>query len=107
MDSEQAQATVETVALVPVLLILAVAAWQGLLIGWTAIEAQQAARAGARAALGGEGPGPAVSRSLPGSMRQDVELRHTGGRLVVRVQVPVVVPGFRMSLSASAAEVGE
>jgi hypothetical protein len=107
MDSEQAQATVETVALLPALLILAVAAWQGLVIGWTAVEAQQAARAGARAVLGGERPAPAIRRSLPATMREGAELRRSGHRLVVSVQVPAIVPGFRMSLSASAAEVGE
>jgi hypothetical protein len=107
MEGERGQATIETVALLPILLLLAVAAWQGLLIGWTALEAQQAARAGARAALGGERPAPAVGSSLPGSMRDEVEIHRAGGRLTVRVRVPSVVPGFRLSLSASAVEVGE
>src|SRR3954469_20926837 len=107
MESEQAQATVGTVALLPALLILAVAAWQGLVIGWTAVEAQQAARAGGRAGVGGGRPGPPPRRSLPATMREGAELRRSGHRLVVSVQVPAIVPGFRMSLSASAAEVGE
>jgi hypothetical protein len=107
VQSNRGQATIETLALLPVLFALAVAVWQGLLIGWTALEAQQAARAGARAALGGERPAPAVGGSLPASMRDGVRVQRVRGRLIVHVLVPSVVPGFRLSLSASATEAGE
>src|SRR3954464_14063137 len=72
MDSEQAQATVETVALLPALLILAVAAWQGLVIGWTAVEAQPAGPGGGP---GGGGGGAAGPRHPPVAPRNDARGR--------------------------------
>jgi TadE-like protein len=105
MDRDRGQATIETVAVMPLVALLALAAWQGILIGWTALEAQQAARAGARALLAGERPGRAVGRSLPASMRAGVRVDRSGGRLVVRVPVPGLFPGFHLLVGASAAEV--
>ena len=101
-ESERAQASVELVVLLPLLAVLAAAAWQGVLIGWSALSAQQAARAGARADLGGEPAGPAQARSLPASMRDDVRVERHGGRLVVRVDVPAALPWFSASVDASA-----
>jgi|SRR4051812_2495678 len=105
MDQQRGQATIETVAILPLVALLALAAWQGILIGWAALEAQQAARAGARAILAGERPGPAVARSLPDSMRAGVRVRREGGTLQVRVPVPGVLPGVHLLVGASAAEV--
>jgi hypothetical protein len=93
------------VVLLPLLLVLALAAWQGVLLGWTALSAQQAARAGVRALLGGEPVGPAVSGSLPASMRRHVQIERRDGRLLVRVAVPAALPGFSASVNASAAAV--
>jgi hypothetical protein len=107
MESDRGQATIETLAVLPVLLGLAVAGWQGLLVGWTALEAQQAARAAARAALGGEPPRAVALASLPAAMRDGLGLERTGGRLILHVTVPSVVPGFRLSVAASAAEADE
>jgi TadE-like protein len=101
-ESERAQASVELVVLLPLLAVLAAAAWQGVLVGWTALSAQQAARAGARAALGGEPAGPAVAHALPASMRDRVLVQRAGGRLQVRVAVPVALPWFSATVDASA-----
>ena len=64
---ERAQASVETVALLPVLLILTVAVWQAVMAGWALVSAESAARAAARAALAGSPPRPAALAALPGA----------------------------------------
>src|SRR5919197_3272401 len=102
---ERGQASIETVTLLPLLVLLTACAWQGILIGWTALEAQSAARAGARALQGGEEARPAARASLPASMREGLGLEESGDRLTVRVPVPSVVPGLRLRLTASAAVV--
>ena len=53
MARERGQATIETVAVLPLVLVALLAAAQGLTAAWAAVEAADAARAGARAALVG------------------------------------------------------
>jgi hypothetical protein len=102
MGREHAQASVETAVLVPLLLALALACWQALLVGWTAVSAEHAARAGARAVLVGDDPRPAATAALPGTMRGGLRLDRDGAHLRVRVVVPAIVPGFSLMLSAEA-----
>jgi hypothetical protein len=96
------QASVETAILLPVVLALGAAAWQGVLIGWTAVEAQDAARQAARAALGREPVVPAARAALPSSMRAGMEVERGGGRVTVHVRVPSVLPGIALVIDASA-----
>jgi hypothetical protein len=79
--------------LLPAVVLLAVAAWQGALIGWAAVEAQDAARHAARAALAGEPVRPAAGFALPAAMRQGADVRMADGKVTVRVHVPSIVPG--------------
>jgi TadE-like protein len=102
---ERGQASIETVALLPVLVALTFAMWQAALAGWALVSAEGAARAAARAALAGERPGPAALSALPGSMRRGAQVEDSGDRVTVRVHIPSVIPGFDADLSASAAEV--
>jgi TadE-like protein len=102
MGRERAQASVETAVLVPVLLLLALACWQALLVGWTAVSAEHAARAGARAELVGDDPRPAAAAALPATMRNHLRVDRDGRRLRVRVAVPAIVPWFALTLSAEA-----
>jgi hypothetical protein len=105
VDAQRGQATVETMILLPVVALLAIAAWQGVLIGWAAVEAQDAARQAARAALGGERAADAARAAVPGSMRDGLEVRTTHGVATVRVHVPSILPGVSPVVSASAAVV--
>jgi hypothetical protein len=105
VDAQRGQATVETMILLPVVVLLAIAAWQGVLIGWTAVEAQDAARQAARAALGGERVADAARAALPGSMREGLEARTADGAVTVRVHVPSILPGVSPVVSATAAVV--
>jgi pilus assembly protein CpaE len=104
---ERGQTSVEAVVLLPVAVLLAVAGWQAVLIGWTAVSAGQAARAAARAELVGEAAAPAARAALPGGLRTGMELQERGKRITVRVDVPRVLPGFELSLTADAQAVRE
>jgi hypothetical protein len=100
---EGAQASVEVVALVPALALVLVCAWQAALVGWALTAAESASRQGARAALVGRPAGDAALASLPASMRGGASASEAGGRVIVTVHVPSVVPGFAPEVSSSAA----
>jgi hypothetical protein len=92
------QATVEMVAIVPAFVLACAIAWELVLAGHTAWLAAHAARAGARAvAVGGDGR--AAARSvLPGASVSSVG----GGRVRVRVPVPLLVPGWNSAVKVTA-----
>jgi pilus assembly protein CpaE len=96
------QASIETAALLPVLLLAALACWQAVLVGWTAVSAAHAARAAARAELVGDAPRPAAMAALPSSMRAGLAVRSDEVAVHVRVRVPAVIPGLDLSLAADA-----
>ena len=98
---ERAQASVEVVALAPVLALVLLCAWQAALAGWALTAAESASRAGARAALVGRRPADAAFAALPASMRSGATAAESGGRIVVTLHVPSVVPGFAPRVSAS------
>lgn len=99
---ERGQASVETAVLLPALLVVALACWQALLVGWTSISAEHAARAAARAGLIGAKPRAAAAGVLPGIMRDGLTVRVTVGTVAVRVRTPSVIPGFDMAMTAEA-----
>jgi Flp pilus assembly protein TadG len=99
---ERGQASIETAILLPALLAVALACWQALLVGWTSISAEHAARAAARAGLTGAGPRPAALAALPGPMRGGMGLSVDRGTVTVRVRTPSLVPGFTMVMTAQA-----
>jgi hypothetical protein len=97
------QATVELVAIVPALVLTCAIAWELVLAGHMAWLAAHAARAGARAvAVGGDGR--AAARSvLPASLRRGTVVSVAGGgRVRVRVPVPLLFSGWNSALSVSA-----
>ncbi|HWG82576.1 MAG TPA: TadE/TadG family type IV pilus assembly protein [Gaiellales bacterium] len=102
MDRSRGQASIETALLLPALLVLTLACWQALLVGWTAISAEHAARVAARARLVGAPLQPAAASALPGAMRGDLQVIASDGAVSVRVSVPRVIPGFALSLTADA-----
>jgi Flp pilus assembly protein TadG len=102
---QRGQASIETVVLLPVLVALAFAVWQAAVAGWTLVSAETAARAAARAALAGSPPRPAALAALPEPMRSGATVETGTATVTVRVQIPAVLPGFDVGVSASAAEV--
>ncbi|HEX6459316.1 MAG TPA: TadE/TadG family type IV pilus assembly protein [Thermoleophilaceae bacterium] len=98
MRSERGQATVELVAAIPALVLACVFAWELVLAGHAAWVAAHAARAGARAeAVGRDARAAArtVARSASVSLVG-------GGRVRVRVPVPLLVPGWNSAIRVSA-----
>jgi hypothetical protein len=91
---ERAQASVEVVALVPALALVLLCAWEAAMAGWALTAAESASRAGARAAA-------AAFAALPASMRAGATASESGGRIVVTLRVPTVVPGFAPRISSS------
>jgi hypothetical protein len=90
-SGEEGQATVELVAILPVLGLVAMLAWQAVVAGQTWWLAGAAAREGARASALGEDPVAAARRVLPGA-------RLVGGGadgVRVRAAVPPILAGLR------------
>ena len=100
---ESGQASVETVAIVPLVLLAAAIAWQLVLTGHTLWLCANAARAAARADLVGESPGRAARSALPGSLERDLSVTRLGGeRVRVRVRVPILLRAWRSPVRVAA-----
>jgi hypothetical protein len=100
---EGGTASVETVAVVPILLLAVLAAAQLGAAGYAAWSAGIAARAGARAALVGGEPEAVARQALPALLRDGAEVSESDG-VAVRVGVPRLVPGMpSLTLAARAA----
>jgi TadE-like protein len=101
--TERGQATVEFVALLPAFVLTGLIAWQVVLAGHTAWLAAHAARAGARAVAVGRDGGQAARSALPVSLRRGLQVTDGGGgRVHVRVAVPLLFPRWRGPLHVSA-----
>jgi hypothetical protein len=99
---EAGTASVELIAVVPFLLLLALVAAQLALAGQALWSAGVAARAGARAELVGGDARRAARRALPPAMRARTNVSGTGA-VSVRVAVPRLIPGLpRFTVGASA-----
>ena len=100
---EGGTASVELVAVVPLLLLAVLVAAQIGCAGYAAWSAGVAARAGARAALVGGDPEAVARRALPAAMRAGAEVRE-GEAVSVGVGVPRLFPGMpRLRIGARAA----
>jgi hypothetical protein len=90
---EEAQASVELVAVIPALLVGVLVAAQIGLVGYTLWSAGVAARAGARAALVGGDAEVAARSSLPEPLRERATVSGDD-EVSVRVKVPLLAPGL-------------
>lgn len=98
----EGQAAAELVAIVPLLVLVVVAAAQMCAAGWALWSAATAARAGARAAHVGGDPERAARAALPAELRERAEI-DDGEEVSVRVVAPGLVPGIpRLAVSAAA-----
>jgi pilus assembly protein CpaE len=103
--AEHGQASVELVALLPLMAVLAAVGWQLTVAGQAAWLAGTAARAAARAHALGDDAGAGARAALPVSWRDDVRVRtRTDGRVAVRLTVPVILSGGDGRLGAVARE---
>ena len=87
--AEHGQATVELVALLPLVAVLAALLWQGVVAGQAIWFAGSAARAAARANAIGADERAAARRVLPERLEDGVAVRHEHGRAGVRVAIRI------------------
>jgi hypothetical protein len=101
--AEAGQASIELVAMVPVVLLVAAVVWQLALAGHTAWLAANAARVAARADAVGRGPAEAARSALPRSFEDELEVeRLAGGGVRVSVQVPLLIRRWDAPLRVAA-----
>jgi len=94
LRSRDGQASVELVALLPLVGLLAVLLWQALLAGETVWLSGGAARAAARAAALGADPADAARAVLPSRLERGLHVRReAGGAVALVLRVPAAVGG--------------
>jgi hypothetical protein len=92
--AQQGQATVELVALLPVLAAIVLALWQAVLAGQAVWAVTSAARAASRAQAVGADTAAAARAHLPPSLRRGLRVRtEPGGGVSVSVRIPAL-PGL-------------
>jgi len=103
------QASVETVALLPLIALVGAVLWQGLLVGQAAWLAGAAARGAARAHAVGADPRAAARAALPRRLEPGLDVRAGERDVRVRIRVPALVGGgavVRVSARAHLQEQG-
>jgi pilus assembly protein CpaE len=111
LRSETGQASVEAVAVVPLVLVAAAVAWQLVLTGHTLWLCANAARAAARAELVGESSVRAARSALPRSLERGLSVsRGPGHRIRVQLRLPLLLRAWhtpvRLTATASLGEGG-
>jgi pilus assembly protein CpaE len=102
--SERGQASVELVAVLPFVVLLAALVLQLAIVGYGLWTSANAARAGARAAHVGGDPREAARSAVPRQFRRGFEAR--GDPLDVSFRVPSLIPGVESIPVGAAADLG-
>lgn len=90
--AQSGQASIELVAMVPVVLLVGAVLWQLAVAGHTAWLTANAARAAARADVVGRGAAEAARSALPRSLEDELEVeRLSRGGVRVSVRVPLLL----------------
>lgn len=103
---QDGQASVALVAMVPGLIVLALALVQFALAGHAALSAANAARAAARASYAGSDPSEAARAALPPSMREDARISTIEDRAEVELEAPRALPFLPAIPVSAAAQLG-
>jgi hypothetical protein len=96
------QASVELLGLLPLLIVLGLAAFQTLAVGYASVLAGNAAEAGALALAGGADARTAVRAALPGWSRARASVEVGGGRVAVRLRPPSLLAALEEPLEVTA-----
>lgn len=103
MRCESGQASVEMVAVLPLVLLVGAVCWQFALAGHAAWLSAHAARAGARADAVGGDVGAAARSVLPSALERGLKVRRLReGGVRVQVQVPLLLDRWRGPLNVGA-----
>jgi hypothetical protein len=106
VSSQRGQASVEMVAVLPLVVLVGAIVWQLALAGHSLWLCAQAARSAARAEAVGEDPEAAARSALPGSLERGLRVDRDGeGAVRVRMRMPLIARrwGSPVPVSASAA----
>lgn len=103
MRYERGQAAIETVATLPLVVLVAAIAWQAVVAGQAIWLAGGAARAAARAEAIGADREAAARRALPPRLEHGLRVAAQDGGVVVRVRIPVVVGGASLGTTTARA----
>ena len=98
--AQHGQASVELVALLPLVAVLAALLWQAVVAGQAVWLAGSAARAAARAAALGTDASAAARRVLPDRLEHGLVVRRAttaGGGVQVSIAIPAVVGAGRLT----------
>lgn len=107
LRSRDGQATVELVALLPLVGVLVALLWQALLAGEAVWLSGGAARAAARAAALGADPARAARGVLPRRFEHDLRVRRSAdGAVAVAVEIPSVLGGGALGSTTARARFG-
>jgi hypothetical protein len=98
------QATVELVALLPLLVVIAFALWQAAVAGQAIWLAGAAARAAARAEALGQDPAPAARAALPPRLEDGLRVVVAdGGGVRVTLRIPSVLTSGAVATTSARA----
>ena len=102
---ERGQASLELLATLPLVLLIALAVAQVMAVGYASVLAGNAAEAGALALAGGGDPRAAARAALPGWSRARGQVSVKGGEVSVHLRPPAFLPVLskRLELRAHAA----
>lgn len=102
LPRQSGQATVETIALLPLLLLVALVAAQVLAVGYSSVLAGNAAEAAALAVAGGGDARAAAHQALPGWSRAHARVSVRGGEVRVNLRPPVLLRPLADELEVAA-----
>jgi hypothetical protein len=98
---EAGQASVELLAVLPLLVALALAVFQLLAVGYSSVLASNAAEAGALALAAGGDARAGVREALPGWSRARADIRVSGGKVDVRLRPPALLRALSERLAVT------
>lgn len=99
---QSGQASVETVGVASLIILLALFAFQMVLVGLTYVVAGHSAREGARALAVGEDVGGKVRDETNSIWRDDLDIEEGDDFVKVTLQVPLIVPGVNSPFEVNA-----
>jgi hypothetical protein len=101
---ERGQATVELVAVLPLVAVLGFAVWQAAVAGQSIWLAGAAARVAARAQAIGADPEPAARSALPPRLKAGLSVRSgDDGGVTVTLRIPAVMGGGSLGTTSARA----
>lgn len=103
LRGESGQASVELVAILPVVLLIGAVVWQLAITGHAAWMSAHAARAAARAEAVGSDGRVAARRALPEGLERGMRVEHrASGRVSVKIGIPLLLHRWRTPATVSA-----